>query len=77
MGGIESMADMARLSRELERRYGEEVTRKICFDNAMRVLRVGWGGAGPPATEPGAAGPEALAEVPTPSGRRGAPPQRV
>jgi microsomal dipeptidase-like Zn-dependent dipeptidase len=77
MGGIESMADMARLSRELERRYGEEVTRKICFDNAMRVLRAGWGGAGPPATEPGAAGPEALAEVPTPSGRRGAPPQRV
>ena len=44
MRGIESMADMARLERELKRRYGEEVAHKICFDNAMRVLEEGWGG---------------------------------
>ena len=71
MGGIESAADMARLSRGLERHYGEETAHKICFENALRVLHAGWGGA----AAPPAAATEALA--PAPSGRRGAPPQRV
>ena len=77
MGGIESMADMARLSRELERRYGEEVARKICFDNAMRALRAGWGGAWPAGSRTGRRESAALGEAPAPWGRRGAPPQRV
>jgi microsomal dipeptidase-like Zn-dependent dipeptidase len=67
MGGIESMADMARLERELERRYGEEVAHKICFANAMRVLEEGWGGG----TGDDPSGAEAT-ELPL-----GAPPQRV
>ena len=71
MGGIESAADMARLSRGLERHYGEETAHKICFENALRVLHAGWGGA----AAPPAAATEALA--PALSGRRGAPPQRV
>jgi microsomal dipeptidase-like Zn-dependent dipeptidase len=45
MGGIESMADMARLERELRRRYGEEIAGKVCHGNALRVLKAGWGGA--------------------------------
>ncbi len=61
---------MARLARELRRRYGEEVAHKICFANAMRVLRAGWGGgtAGAEAVGDGAGG-----EAP----RLGAPPQRI
>ena len=56
MGGIESMADMARLERELRRRYGEGIARNICFGNALRVLRAGWGGGRAGATDPMAAG---------------------
>jgi len=67
LGGIESAADMARLERELRLRYGEEVAHNICFANAMRVLRAGWGGGtGAEATGEGVAAPSL-----------GAPPQRI
>jgi microsomal dipeptidase-like Zn-dependent dipeptidase len=65
MRGIESMADMALLERALRRRYGDEAAGKICFENALRVLRAGWGGASLSAVEPAAASP------------LGAPAQRV
>ena len=67
LGGIESSADMARLSRELRLRYDEQIANKICFANAMRVLRAGWGGGAPA----GANG----ARAPAPGS--GAPPQRL
>jgi microsomal dipeptidase-like Zn-dependent dipeptidase len=70
MGGVESSADMARLSRELRLRYDEQIAHKICFDNAMRVLRAGWGGG---AVGGGAAGDGVGAGEP----RAGAPPQRI
>ena len=43
MGGLESMADMARLQQALRDRYGEEDAERICSENALRVLRAGWG----------------------------------
>ena len=43
MGGLESMADMARLQQALRDRYGEEDAERICSGNALRVLRAGWG----------------------------------
>jgi microsomal dipeptidase-like Zn-dependent dipeptidase len=67
LGGIESSADMARLSRELRLRYDEQIANKICFANAMRVLRAGWGGG----TPAGANAATALAPG------SGAPPQRL
>ncbi|MQA75625.1 MAG: hypothetical protein GEU88_15020 [Solirubrobacterales bacterium] len=43
MGGLESMSDMARLERALRDRHGAEDAERICSDNALRVLRAGWG----------------------------------
>ena len=43
MGGLESMADMARLQQALRDRYGAEDAERICSGNALRVLRAGWG----------------------------------
>jgi microsomal dipeptidase-like Zn-dependent dipeptidase len=43
MGGLESMADMARLQQALRDRYGEEDAERVCSENALRVLRAGWG----------------------------------
>jgi microsomal dipeptidase-like Zn-dependent dipeptidase len=74
MGGIESSADMARLERALRQRYGEEIAQKICFGNAMRVLRAGWGNAGA-AAQPGA--PLDTTSELTAASPEGAPAQRV
>jgi len=43
MGGLESMADMSLLESALHDRYGAENAERICSDNALRVLRAGWG----------------------------------
>ena len=45
MGGLESMAHMARLEGALRTRYGEADARLIASENALRVLRAGWRGA--------------------------------
>jgi microsomal dipeptidase-like Zn-dependent dipeptidase len=47
MGGLESMADMRTLEAALRDRYGPADAEAICSGNALRVLRAGWGGAGP------------------------------
>jgi microsomal dipeptidase-like Zn-dependent dipeptidase len=40
--GIEHMGKMKRLQKALGDRYGPVVARKICSDNALRVLRATW-----------------------------------
>ncbi|HEX6389361.1 MAG TPA: membrane dipeptidase [Solirubrobacteraceae bacterium] len=42
LAGLEHMGRMRDLSTALRDRYGDEVAGKICFDNALRVLRAGW-----------------------------------
>jgi microsomal dipeptidase-like Zn-dependent dipeptidase len=42
LAGLEHMGRMKDLSAALAERYGDEVAGKICFDNALRVLRAGW-----------------------------------
>jgi membrane dipeptidase len=44
MGGLESMADMRTLETALRDRYGPTDAEAICSGNALRVLRIGWGG---------------------------------
>ncbi len=41
--GIEHMGKMKRLQHALQDRYGPDVARKVCCDNALRVLRATWG----------------------------------
>ncbi len=41
-GGLETMADLADLDRELRKRYGEETTDLMTSGNALRVLRTLW-----------------------------------
>jgi microsomal dipeptidase-like Zn-dependent dipeptidase len=43
MGGLESMTDMARLEAALRDRLGAEDAERVCSENALRVLRAGWG----------------------------------
>jgi microsomal dipeptidase-like Zn-dependent dipeptidase len=40
--GIEHMGKMKRLQKALGDRYGPEVARKICSENALRLLRATW-----------------------------------
>jgi microsomal dipeptidase-like Zn-dependent dipeptidase len=41
-GGLESMADLAKLERAMRARYGDEATDKMTSGNALRVLRALW-----------------------------------
>ncbi len=43
LGGLESMTDMAGLEAALRERYGAGDAELICAENALRVLRAGWG----------------------------------
>ena len=43
LAGLQTMADMAPLERALIARYGEADAELIASDNALRVLRAGWG----------------------------------
>jgi microsomal dipeptidase-like Zn-dependent dipeptidase len=42
LAGLEHMGKMKRLQDALHDRYGLEVARKVCSDNALRVLRATW-----------------------------------
>ena len=43
LGELESMTDMARLEAAMRERYGDGDAELICAENALRVLRAGWG----------------------------------
>jgi microsomal dipeptidase-like Zn-dependent dipeptidase len=42
LAGLEHMGRMGALAAALTERYGDDVAERICFGNAMRVLRAGW-----------------------------------